>query len=247
MRRSTVALLTLLVVSCSQSADAEIITIDVSAASSLTEAMTQAGSVFEDLHPEISLRFDFGASSDLARSIQEGAPADIFASADTKNMEKVESQDLLFAPSISFATNILEIVVEKGNPLSISSLTDLGDPSLIFLTTNPEVPIGDYARRALEKAGVSVTPDSFEENVKGIMLKIIAGEADAAIVYHSDIIGAAEQVTGIEIPGAFNIQANYPIGLLKSSVHRAQSQTFVDFLLSSSGQKILREYGFGVP
>ena len=222
-------------------------TLNVYAASSLATPFAYAALAYEKNHPGVKVQFNFGASSDLARFVQEGAPADVFASADVANMDKVESQDLLDSPSVIFATNYLEIIVEKGNPLNISSLQDLENPDLVFVTTSPDVPIGKYTAEVLKKADVSVTPDSFESNVKGIMLKVASGEADAGIVYHSEVIASDGQVEGVEIPAELNIVAKYPIGMIKNSANKKQAQEFVDFLLSTAGQTLLTQYGFGFP
>ena len=222
-------------------------TLEVYAASSLATPFAYAGLAYEKAHPGIKVEFNLGASSDLARFVQEGAPADVFASADVANMDKVESQDLLDSHSAIFATNYLEIIVEKGNPLNISSLQDLTQPDLIFVTTDPEVPIGKYTAEVLKNAGVSITPDSFESNVKGIMLKVASGEADAGIVYHSEVVASDGQVEGVQIPTEFNILAKYPIGIIKRSSNKPQAQGFVNFLLSPEGQALLTKYGFGVP
>ena len=233
---------------CSSSSESqEQTTIEVYAASSLATPFADAGRAYEKAHPGVKVEFNLGASSDLARFIQEGAPADVFASADVANMDKVESQDLLDSQSVIFATNYLEIIVEKDNPLNISSLQDLTDPDLIFVTTSPDVPIGKYTAEVLKNAGVSITPDSFESNVKGIMLKVASGEADAGIVYHSEVVASDGQVEGVQIPTEFNILAKYPIGIIKSSANKPQAQGFVDFLLSPEGQALLTQYGFGVP
>ena len=231
----------------SESDNRETTTLEVYAASSLAMPFAEAGLAYEKAHPGVKVQFNLGASSDLARFVQEGAPADVFASADVANMDKVESEDLLASPSIVFATNYLEIIVEKGNPLGISSLEDLSNPDLIFVTTNPDVPIGKYTAEVLNRAGVSVTPDSFESNVKGIMLKVASGEADAGIVYHSEVIAADGQVEGIKIPTEFNVVAKYPIGIIKNSENKKQAQEFIDFLLSSKGQVLLTQYGFKTP
>lgn len=222
-------------------------TLEVYAASSLATPFADAGIAFEKEHPHVKVKFNLGASSDLARFVQEGAPADVFASADSKNMDKVESKDLLDSKSVIFATNYLEIIVEKGNPLKITSLQDLAQPDLIFVTTDPEVPIGKYTEEVLKKAGVTVTPDSLESNVKGIMLKVASGEADAGIVYHSEVVASDGQVEGVEIPSEFNIVAEYPIGIVKNSPNKKDAQDFIDFLLSPEGQALLIKYGFKTP
>lgn len=233
---------------CSSSSESQQqTTLNVYAASSLATPFAYAGLAYEKEHPDVKVQFNLGASSDLARFVQEGAPADVFASADITNMNKVESQDLLDSQSFIFATTYLEIIVEKGNPLNISSLQDLADPDLIFVTSNPEVPIGKYTAEVLEKAGVTVTPDSFESNVKGIMLKVARGEADAGIVYHSEVIASDGQVEGVEIPTEFNIVAEFPIGIVKNSANKKEAQRFIDYLLSPEGQSLLTQYGFQIP
>lgn len=233
---------------CSSSSESQQqTTLNVYAASSLATPFAYAGLAYEKEHPDVKVQFNLGASSDLARFVQEGAPADVFASADITNMNKVESQDLLDSQSFIFATTYLEIIVEKGNPLNISSLQDLADPDLIFVTSNPEVPIGKYTAEVLEKAGATVTPDSFESNVKGIMLKVARGEADAGIVYHSEVIASDGQVEGVEIPTEFNIVAEFPIGIVKNSANKKEAQRFIDYLLSPEGQSLLTQYGFQTP
>jgi len=231
----------------SESDTRETTTLDVYAASSLATPFAYAGLAYEKAHPGVRIQFNFGASSDLARFVEEGAPADVFAPADLTNMDKIESKDLLDSSPVIFATNYLEIIVEKGNPLNISSLQDLENLDLVFVTTSPDVPIGKYTAEVLTKAGVSITPDSLESNVKGIMLKVASGEADAAIVYHSEVIASDGQVEGVEIPAEFNIVATYPIGIIKNSANKKQAQGFVDFLLSTAGQTLLTQYGFGLP
>jgi len=232
---------------CSSSHSQSSSTLEVYAASSLATPFSYAGLAYEKAHPGVKVEFNLGSSSDLARFVQEGAPADVFASADIANMDKVESKDLLDSQAVIFATNYLEIIVEKGNPLDISSLEDLTNPDLIFVTANPDVPIGRYTAEVLKKAGVSMTPDSFESNVKGIMLKVASGEADAGIVYHSEVVASDGQVEGVQIPTEFNIVAKYPIGIIKNSTNKKQAQGFVDFLLSPEGQALLTQYGFGIP
>ena len=225
----------------------ETTTLNVYAASSLATPFELAGLAFEKAHPGVNVQFNLGASSDLARFVEEGAPADIFASADIANMDKVESEDLLDTPPIIFATNYLEIVVEKGNPLNILSLQDLTNSDLIFITTNPDVPIGRYTTEVFKKAGITIAPDSFENNVKSIMLKVAGGEADAGIVYHSEVVAADGEVDGVEIPSDFNILAEYPIGIISTSDNKELARGFIDFLLSPKGQALLTQYGFKTP
>jgi molybdate transport system substrate-binding protein len=217
-------------------------TVTVFAASSLTAPFTEIEAAFEAEHPDIDVVFSFAASSALATQITEGAPADVFASADTLTMDRVT--DRLVGESIVFATNRLQIVTEPGNPLGISGLADLADPSILFVTCAPEVPIGAYTAEALAKAGVTVNPVSFEENVKGIVTKVVTGEADAGVVYATDVIAAGSSVTGIDVPDEFDVIASYPIG--RVSVDESAA-TFVEFVTSSAAREILEDFGFGAP
>jgi molybdate transport system substrate-binding protein len=217
-------------------------TVTVFAASSLTAPFTEIEAAFEAEHPDIDVVFSFAASSALATQITEGAPADVFASADTVTMDRVA--DRLVGESIVFATNRLQIVTEPGNPLGIATLADLADPSILFVTCAPEVPIGAYTAEALAKAGVTVSPVSFEENVKGIVTKVATGEADAGVVYTTDVIAAGSSVTGVDVPDEFDVSASYPIGRVSAD---ESARTFVEFVTSSTVREILEDFGFGAP
>ena len=196
-------------------------------------------------NPDITIAFNFASSSDLALQISQGLPADVFASADVKNMAKVTDADLLHGQPIAFATNSLEIVVEKGNPLNIDSLAQIATPGLLFVTCPIEVPIGGYTAEVLRNAGVTVTPASLEENVKGILTKVSLGEADAGIVYRTDILAAGNSVTGVPIADNVNVTTKYLIGALRDSQNQDASQRFIIFLSSEQGQKIFSQFGFG--
>ena len=217
----------------------------VAATSSLTEVFNDVGEQFMQANPDITIAFNFASSSDLALQISQGLPADVFASADVKNMAKVTDAGLLLGQSVTFATNSLEIVVEKGNPLFIDSLAQLADPSLLFVTCPIEVPIGGYTAEVLRNAGVTVTPASLEENVKGILTKVALGEADAGIVYRTDILAAGNSVTGVPIADNVNVTTKYLIGALRDSQNQDASQRFIIFLSSEQGQKIFSQFGFG--
>lgn len=217
-------------------------TLTVFAAASLTAPFTQLEAAFETANPGVDVVLSFAASSELATQIVEGAPADVFASADTKNMDKVV--DAIVGEPTTFATNRLQIITEPGNPLGIASLADLADPSILFVTCAPEVPIGAYTTEALAKAGVTVSPVSFEENVKGIVTKVTTGEADAGIVYATDVIAAGDAATGVDIADEFNVTATYPIARVSSNDAAA---TFVEFVLSPDGRAVLEDFGFGSP
>jgi molybdate transport system substrate-binding protein len=217
----------------------------IAATSSLTDVFNDIGEQFMQDNPDITIAFNFASSSDLALQISQGLPADVFASADVKNMAKVTDAGLLHRKPVAFATNSLEIVVEKGNPLFIDSLAQLADPSLLFVTCPIEVPIGGYTAEVLRNAGVTVTPASLEENVKGILTKVALGEADAGIVYRTDILAAGNSVTGVPIAANVNITTKYLVGSLRDSRDQDASQRLILFLNSDQGQKIFSQFGFG--
>jgi molybdate transport system substrate-binding protein len=146
---------------------------------------------------------------------------------------------------VVFATNSLQIIVEPGNPQGISGVADLGNDDLITVVCAPEVPCGTYAQQVFDSAGVTVTPDSLEENVRAVVTKVTAGEADAGIVYKTDVTAAGDQVAGVEIPAEVNVLAEYPIVVTKDAANADAAQAFVDFVLSDPGQTILGAYGFG--
>lgn len=222
-------------------------TLQVSAAASLTGAFTEIEKAFELANPDVDVVLNLASSSDLVTQIIEGAPVDVFASADTKNMDKVAEADLIDGDPRVFATNSLRIIVAPGNPLDITSLADLARPGLVYVTCDPNVPIGRYAQEVLEAAGVDVTPASFEENVKGIVAKVTAGEADAGIVYTTDVLAAGDRAEGVDIPADLNVSARYPIAAMKSADSSAAARRFVDFVDSSEGAAILIRFGFGAP
>ena len=219
----------------------------ISAAASLQGAFTEMATAFEDAHPQVSVSINFGASSTLARQIIDGAPVDVFASADQANMAKVVDAELLSDIPTIFATNSLEIIVRKGNPSGIDSLADLAETGLIYVTCAPEVPIGGYATESLLEAGVTVNPASFEPDVKGIVTKVSSGEADAGIVYRTDVLAAGETATGVAIPDQFNVRATYPQAVLTGSPNEDAASAWMSFVAGAEGQAILRAYGFGQP
>lgn len=217
----------------------------IAATSSLTEVFNDIGEQFMLANPDITIAFNFASSSDLALQISQGLPADVFASADVKNMAKVTDAGLLHGQPVAFATNSLEIVVEQGNPLRIDSLTQLASPGLLFVTCPNEVPIGGYTAEVLRNAGVTVAPASLEENVKGILTKVALGEADAGIVYRTDILAAGSSVTGVPIADNVNVTTKYLVGSLRDLQNQDASQRFIIYLNSEQGKKIFSQFGFG--
>ena len=219
----------------------------VFAAASLTDAFGEIGDAFSAAHPGVSVTFNFAGSSDLVTQITQGAPADVFASADTNNMAKLVDGGANSGDPVVFARNRSEIIVAPGNPLGITGVDDLTDPQLIVVTCAPQVPCGSYAAQIFEHAGVEVTPDSLEENVKAVVTKVTLGEADAGIAYATDVIAAGDAADGVPIPDEQNVVADYPIALTAESSQHELGQAFIDFVLSDEGQAVLATYGFTAP
>ena len=220
-------------------------TVTVFAAASLTAAFQEAAEAFQEANPDAEVTLNFAASSALAQQIDEGAPADVFASADEANMTKVvDAGNLAGEPEI-FATNSLEIIVEPGNPKGITGVAGLAGSGVIYVTTAPEVPIGRYAAQVLEKANVTVTPASLEADVKAVVTKVTSGEADAGIVYATDVTAAGDKADGVTIPADINVIAKYPVGVTKEAANPQAAQAWLEFITGSEGQAILAKYGFG--
>lgn len=221
--------------------------VTVFAAASLTESFTEIGEAFMVENPDAEVVLNFAASSDLVTQITEGAPADVFASADLNNMTKLTDAALISGEPQVFALNTLAIAVAPGNPLGVTGVADLANPDLIIVTTAPEVPIGAYTQEVFTNAGVTVTPASLEENVRAVLEKVVLGEADAGVVYATDVTAAGDTVEGVEIPDDINITAEYPIGATAEAPNADGAAAFIEFVLSDAGQKILQSYGFLSP
>lgn len=196
------------------------------------------------VRPDAEVTFSFASSSDLARQVIEGAPGDVFASADLANMTKVTDAEAVSGAPMVFATNRAEIVVAPGNPLGITGVADLATRDLVVVVCAPEVPCGTYAAEIFDRAGVAVTPDSLENNVKAVLTKVTLGEADAGVVYVTDVQAAGDAVSGVEIPTDGNVVADYPIVAVSDD---PLARTFIDFVTSAAGQDILASSGFGPP
>jgi molybdate transport system substrate-binding protein len=216
----------------------------VFAAASLTAAFTELGQRYTSANGGTRVTFNFAGSQALATQIQQSAPADVFASADTTNMDKVK--DLVGTPQ-SFASNLLAIVVEKGNPKGVEGLDDLGNSDLKVVLAAEDVPAGRYAKQVLDKAGVSVTPVSQEDSVKAVVTKVSLGEADAGIVYVTDVAAGGDKVEGVDIPETQNVLATYPIATVKAGKAQDKAQAFVDLVRSAQGQRVLEQFGFLPP
>src|SRR5207248_7674184 len=177
--------------------------------------------------------------------IARGAPADVLASADTASMDKLTQAGLNGTAPVVFANNLLAIIVAPGNPKAITRVADLAKPDLEVVLCAEQVPCGKYAKQIFATARVTVTPVSLEQNVKGVVTKVTTGEADAGIVYTTDIKAAG--ATAVEIPAAMNVMAQYPIASVKASTNAAADKAFIDFVTGSHGQAILEKYGFAQP
>ena len=221
--------------------------ITVFAAASLTDSFNAVGEAFTAANPDAKATFIYDASSALVQQITQGAPADVFASADTANMDKLTAAGVNGTEPVIFATNLLQVIVAPGNPKGITGVADLAKPDLKVVLCAPEVPCGKYAKQILDTAAVAVTPVSLEQNVKGVVTKVTAGEADAGIVYVTDVTAAGTKAAGVDIPADINVVAKYPIASVKTSTNQEVDQAFIDFLLGDDGQAIMAKYGFGAP
>jgi molybdate transport system substrate-binding protein len=219
-------------------------TVNVYAAASLTDSFNALGSSFHAANPGVTIRFNFAGSPTLVTQIENGAQADVFASADTTNMDKLRADGFTASTPVVFAHNQLEIIVAAGNPKGIQGLSDLARPGIVYISAGPTVPAGKYAAQILAKAGVTVTPKSLETDVKSVVGKIELGEADAGIVYVTDVKAAGSKVGGVAIPAADNVIATYPVATVKGSASPAAAVAFVAFVTSSQGQAKLEGYGF---
>ena len=222
-------------------------TLTVFAAASLMASFNEIGAAFAKANPQAKTTFSFDASSALVGQIVQGAPADVFASADTANMDKLTTPGLNAEAPVIFATNELAIIVAKANPKGIEGVEDLDRSDLKVVLCADGVPCGTYAKQILAAAGVAVTPVSYEQNVKGVVTKVTAGEADAGIVYTTDVEAAGDAAEGVEIPDKINVIAKYPAAAVKASTNLSSAEAFVDYLLGADAQVILAKYGFGKP
>jgi len=219
----------------------------VFAASSLTDAFTAVGEAFTARYPTVEVTFNFAGSGELVTQISQGAPADVFASADDSNMTKLIDAGENNGDAVVIAKNTFQIIVEPGNPKGIVDLADLADPDLIVVLCAGTVPCGKAAATVLENAGVSVTAKSLEDKVKSVVTKVTVGEADAGIVFVTDVIAAGDAADGVEIPSDVNVVSNYPIVVTRAAPNATAAQVFIDFVASDQGQAILAKYGFLAP
>lgn len=222
-------------------------TVVVLAAASLTESFTELGTIFEAAHPGSRVSFSFAASSELATQVEQGAPADVFASASPATMALVVDNGDTAAAPVTFALNTLEIVVPAGNPAQVTGPKDFARTSLTIALCAPEVPCGAAAEKAFAAADVTPAPDTLEADVKATLGKVTLGEVDAALVYRTDVLAAGDKVEGIDFPEAAEAVNDYPIAVLRDAPNTVAAEAFVQLVLSAEGSRILSDAGFDVP
>lgn len=225
-------------------------TLTVFAAASLTEAFSEMATAFEAAHPGVDVALNFAGSNTLRAQIEQGAQADVFASANTKEMDSLVKIGLVNVDKkIAFLTNRLVVITPENNPAGLATFEELARPNLKLVLAAEEVPVGRYARLMLDNVGAEFKAHALantvsnETTVKQVVAKVQLGEADAGIVYASDAVAASE-LPVIEIPDEFNVLAEYPIATLKNAPHRELADEFVAFVLSPEGQASLQKWGF---
>ncbi|MFC9510417.1 molybdate ABC transporter substrate-binding protein [Streptomyces sp. NPDC057002] len=221
--------------------------VTVFAAASLKESFTTLGKEFEKDHPGTKVTFNFGGSDTLAASITSGAPADVFAAASTKTMAIVTDQKDAAGTPATFVRNQLEIATLPGNPHRISSLKDLTKSGLKVVLCDKTVPCGAAAQKALDASSLKLTPVSYEQDVKSALTKVELKEADAAVVYKTDVRAAGDKVEGVEFPESAKAVNDYPISLLKNAPNPDTAKAFMALVRSAEGQKVLSGAGFLKP
>ncbi len=220
--------------------------LNVFAAASLTGALTSAKATLEATHPGLNLTVNLAASNTLVTQIEQGAPADVFASADQKNMDALVNAGLVETPR-TFAKNKLEIAVTPGNPHHITRLQDLAGPGLIVVLEAPGIPAGDYTHQVQQRLGFTITPKSLAPDVKTAVTEVASGEADATVVFVTDVAAAGSKVTGVTIPDDLQPPIAYPIAVVKASHNPAAAEAFVRSAVSGQVQQALLAQGFIAP
>ncbi|WP_280276976.1 molybdate ABC transporter substrate-binding protein [Nocardia wallacei] len=238
--------LTVVAAGCGSS-DSDTTTVTVFAAASLSKVFTELGAEFEAAHPETKVTFSFAGSSDLAAQLDQGAPADVFASADTATMDKaVRSGRITEQPQL-FATNVLTIVTPPGNPKHIASLADLSRPGLRLVVCAPQVPCGSATKKVTTAAKVPTAPVSEESAVTDVLAKVTSGEADAGLVYVTDAAGAGDKVEQVAFPESADAVNSYPIAAVADSTHADLAHQFESLVTGPQGRAALSKAGFGTP
>lgn len=234
-------------VGCSSSPGGTSDEIVVFAAASLKSTFTELGSRFETDHPATTVTFNFAGSSDLVAQLIQGAPADVFASADTNNMTKAVDAGLLSGAPAVFATNTLTIVTPPGNPTGISSFGDLARPGTQLVVCAPQVPCGAATERVEKATGVTLSPVSEESAVTDVLGKVTSGQADAGLVYITDAAVAGDAVISVPFPESAGAVNHYPVALLTDSSRSEAAQDFIDLVTGPQGRQVLAAAGFAAP
>ena len=222
-------------------------TLTVFAAASLKQPFTTLGQRFEAEHPGTRVTFSFAGSSDLVTQLQQGAPADVLASADTTTMGKATSDGLVTGSPVAFATNTLEIAVPPDNPAQITSFADLARPGVRVVVCAPQVPCGAATQKVETATGTDLTPVSEENAVTDVLGKVTSGEADAGLVYVTDVKAAGAKVLGVPFTESEEAVNTYPVAALKGSSQAELADAFVRTVTSSEGRQVLADAGFGAP
>jgi molybdate transport system substrate-binding protein len=222
-------------------------TVTVYAASSLKKSFDTIGAAFEKQHPGSKVQISYDGSSTLVTQLTGGAPADVFASADEKNMTKLTDAGLPAGTAELFASNTLQIAVAPGNPKAITGLADLAKDGVVTVLCAAEVPCGGAAHTALDAAKVTVDPASEEQNVTAVVAKVSTGEADAGLVYKTDVSASGGKVDGVDFPESSQAVNKYPIVALKAAPNAAGAAAFIDLVTSAEGRKVLAGSGFAAP
>lgn len=219
----------------------------VFAAASLKKTFTDIGEQFKTDNPGATVEFSFAGSSDLVTQLTQGAKADVFASADTKNMDKAAQAGLLAGDPVNFATNVLTIAVAPGNPKGIKTFQDLAKPGLNVVVCAPQVPCGSATKKVEDATKVTLAPVSEETSVTDVLGKVSTGQADAGLVYVTDVAGSGGKVDGIAFPESSGAVNTYPIATLKTAADSALAHKFIAAVTGEAGQKVLDQAGFGKP
>lgn len=222
-------------------------TLTVFAAASLQESFESIGSAFESSHPGVTVRFGFGGSSGLVAQLADGAPADVLATANPATMDLAVAEGLVAGAPTRFATNRLQIVVPRGNPAGVRSLADLARPGTTVVLCAPAVPCGEASVAVEQAAGVDIRPVSEEQSVTDVLGKVRSGEADAGLVYVTDVRTARDEVTGLDVPEAASAVNSYPIAVLEDATDTTLAGEFVAAVTGTGGQQVLRAAGFAAP
>jgi molybdate transport system substrate-binding protein len=220
-------------------------TVIVFAAASLRITFTEIGEQFKVENPGAAIEFNFAGSADLVTQLTQGATADVFASADTTNMDKAAEAGLLAAGPVNFASNTLAIAVAPGNPKSVTSFADLNRPGVTVVVCAPQVPCGSATKRIEDATGVGLNPVSEESSVTDVLNKVTSGQADAGLVYVTDALAAGDAVTTVRFAQAAEVVNTYPVAVLKNAPEPDLARKFVDLVTGEAGRRILDQAGFG--